>query len=456
MTNEPNITCGDTLDNLVAYIQSEIGDDEIGRRIEAHLAECEMCRRQEGEIRKTFDMVRETYHEFAPSERAWQELLERLHGLKTRSDAGRIHEAEEPLAEEPVSPPPVSAPAPEALVVPRRRRMTAAVLTVGAVIAVVVAAAFLAGTAGFKITLKEGSRVSLYSEQDGQWREIEPGRGIGLNARLKTAEEASAAVLIYPDGSRLDMARGTELRIIGEKTVRLERGELSADITPAGAGFTVQTEFGEVEVLGTRFKVTVSKETLTTRLQVYEGRVRFANGGTERTVETGYWSQAGKDAPPIPPYKAARSEAFFPTKETVEVSLSVFDGARYLGAGDLEMPVIHEGAPLRVRFEIKNLADEELLLPTGRTGGNMIQLVREGTQAEEYFLMGDVPTCGNMVEDRPHTAPDEKEVRLAPGETYQFVYEIPLARTGMHKGHKYWLYGRYHLVAGRKVAVELK
>jgi hypothetical protein len=114
------------------------------------------------------------------------------------------------------------------------------------------------------------------------------------------------------------------------------------------------------------------------------------------------------------------------------------------------MPRIPPDALLRVRFEVRNKTDGELTLPTGRTGGWQITLKVEGARPR------DVTTAGVMLADKPSTSMEDKEVRIGPGQVYQFEYEIPLERLQMFKGHKYDLVGSYCFVSSRAVAVEVK
>ncbi len=453
MASKPDITCNSALDHLVAYVQDELGDAELARKIGAHIAECEVCRRQVAGISKTFQMARETCHGFVPSEQVWQELVERLHALGPPSGAGAVHEVGARLAQESPSPPSVSAPVPEAPVVPRKRRMIAAVITVAALVVVVAAAALWLSMTGFKVILKNGDDVFTLAPDGDQWAAIEPGRSMQVGSRVKTAPSASlTAVLHYPNDSTLGMSPDTELELVAENAIRLDYGEVTADITPAGVGFVVQTKFGDLEAIGTRFTVSVSREDLCTRLEVHEGRVRFRKDGVERMVEAGYRCRASKNMPPGEPKAVARAAVDdFLTSENLKVMLSVHDGVKYVGEMGLETPRIPSDAPLRVRFEVRNIADAELSLPTGRTGGNMILLNREGLR-----LPLDVTTSGRMLQDRPSTKVEDKRVRIAPGETYQFEYEIPLERMRMFKGGKYYIFGHYCMVMSRKIAVEVK
>jgi len=331
--------------------------------------------------------------------------------------------------------------------------MVAAVITVAALVVVVAAVFLWLSLTGFKVILKNGDDVSTLAPDGDQWAAIEPGRSMQVGSRVKIAPSASlTAVLHYPNGSTLGMSPDTELELVAENAIRLDYGEVTADITPAGVGFVVHTEFGDLEAMGTRFTVSVSREDLCTRLEVHEGRVRFRKDEVERMVEAGYRCRAGKNMPPGEPKAVAVAAVDGSlTPDTLEVMLSVYDGARYVGEMDLGLTSIPSDAPLRIRFEVKNITDAELFLPTGRTGGNMILLNRDGLR-----LPLDVTTSGEMLQDHPSTKDEDKRVRIAPGETYQFEYEIPLEQMRMSKGGKYTISGRYCMVMSREIDVKVK
>ncbi len=80
------------------------------------------------------------------------------------------------------------------------------------------------------------------------------------------------AVVRYPDGSRLELGEGGELRANG---ARIEHGTVEAVVAkqPAGRVFTISTPQAEVLVLGTRFTLRVSATS--TVLEVQEGKVRL-------------------------------------------------------------------------------------------------------------------------------------------------------------------------------------
>lgn len=83
---------------------------------------------------------------------------------------------------------------------------------------------------------------------------------------------AGPAAIRYPDGTRLELSEGGEIRVDG---ARVERGLVSAVVAkqPAGRFFTLSTPAAEVVVLGTRFTLRVDAGS--TVLEVQEGRVRL-------------------------------------------------------------------------------------------------------------------------------------------------------------------------------------
>ena len=79
---------------------------------------------------------------------------------------------------------------------------------------------------------------------------------------VETVGAGSAAVVVYPDGTRLELAARTAVADFADargKTLVLQQGALSADVVkqPQGQPMTIRTAHAEVRVLGTTLKVTV-------------------------------------------------------------------------------------------------------------------------------------------------------------------------------------------------------
>jgi len=104
---------------------------------------------------------------------------------------------------------------------------------------------------------------------------------------LDTRTEKSAAVIRYPDGTRVDVGGLTRLQDEPTKPGRVLtlNGVLSAEVAkqPADKPMLFLTPHAEVRVLGTRLKVDSAGDS--TRLDVTEGRVRLTRLKDKASVE---------------------------------------------------------------------------------------------------------------------------------------------------------------------------
>lgn len=447
MANEPDMTCDSALDNLVAYVQEELSDDGLVRKMEGHLAECGICGRQEAEVRRTLQMVRETYHEFVPSDRVWQDLLRKLHSLKTHAAQGAEGEAEESagLTEPPAGP---AIAARTGKILPKNRRALAAVISVAAVIVLIVGIVVVVNLSGFSLVLQEGKSVSVF-DQSGQSRAAQPGQSIDKGWRVKTAE--SPAVLEYRDGSTLEMSANTALTVTADKEIRLENGKVMATILPSSNGYTVRTDFGDAQVQGTKFSVEVSRDEMATVVRVFEGKVLFSNAGVEQVTVAGQWSRAERGAGPDAPHKVVEVAGQSPdiNPANVSVSISVFDGQEYIVQGDIRRAAIKAGDALVIRFQVTNKSGKDMNLPSGRTNGILLGV--QGLPVSQ-----DITTMGEMTSEKPAPKEEEKVVTIKAHEVYSFEYSIPAEKLRFVKGGEYKIHGYYYLVGSGTVTVEVK
>jgi hypothetical protein len=121
--------------------------------------------------------------------------------------------------------------------------------------------------------------------------DITAGRGV------ETLGANSAAVVVYPDSTRLELGARTSALDFADakgKTLLLEKGTLAAEVVkqPQGQPMTIRTPHAEVRVLGTTLKITVDEST---RLDVVSGKVRLIrlSDGKAVDVVTGYYAIAG-------------------------------------------------------------------------------------------------------------------------------------------------------------------
>lgn len=110
---------------------------------------------------------------------------------------------------------------------------------------------------------------------------IDPGRplrgGEGLDGE---------ATIVYPDGTRVELKGGSEVRQITEakgKRLFVARGRVRADVAKQPAPMVIATPQAEARVLGTRLEVSVSAQG--TRVEVEEGRVRVTRRPDGASVE---------------------------------------------------------------------------------------------------------------------------------------------------------------------------
>lgn len=121
---------------------------------------------------------------------------------------------------------------------------------------------------------------------------VEPGRGVhtGPGARV---------TLGYPDGTTIEVAEDTVISLEKDrkaKRISLDRGGLRARVAkqPAGRPMVLATPQAEVEVLGTRFSLSVKVDS--TRLEVEEGKVRMTRryDGASVEVTKGHYAVAAR------------------------------------------------------------------------------------------------------------------------------------------------------------------
>lgn len=94
---------------------------------------------------------------------------------------------------------------------------------------------------------------------------------------LDVTRDAFASI-VYPDGTRLDLGPGTHLGELVEKSIRLDRGTVAAQVAKQDPKqpFVVRTAHGDVRVIGTTLRVVADPRR--TQLEVEEGKVELKNG----------------------------------------------------------------------------------------------------------------------------------------------------------------------------------
>jgi ferric-dicitrate binding protein FerR (iron transport regulator) len=139
-----------------------------------------------------------------------------------------------------------------------------------------------------------------------------PGMHVFDNQGILTEGGRARVVLEYPDTTRLEVGPAAVIRHLvdpkerAHKHVRLETGQLEADVVkqPAGKPMRLTTLEAEVSVLGTRFALLA--ESGATRVQVEEGAVQFSRikDGGSIVVRSGFYAVAAPGRPlealPVP------------------------------------------------------------------------------------------------------------------------------------------------------------
>jgi ferric-dicitrate binding protein FerR (iron transport regulator) len=129
---------------------------------------------------------------------------------------------------------------------------------------------------------------------------------------LETAGANSAAVLKFPDSTRIELSPATTIREIsdgpGGKRVDLASGSLKAEVSPQPAArpLTVRTSDAELRVMGTRFRLSSQD---TTRVDVLEGKVRLRRSRDGASIDVSGGNTVATDAPRLYP-KPLREVAF--------------------------------------------------------------------------------------------------------------------------------------------------
>lgn len=111
---------------------------------------------------------------------------------------------------------------------------------------------------------------------------------------------AGAAHLHYADGTRVVLAPGSIANVLAATTgkrLRLDQGDLAAEVSPQPAGrpLVISTAVAEVTVVGTMLNV--ASTSAETRVGVTAGSVRVDRGTDSLTVPAGSFAIAATDAP---------------------------------------------------------------------------------------------------------------------------------------------------------------
>lgn len=166
-----------------------------------------------------------------------------------------------------------------------------------------------------------------------------------MGARPTATTVTDRETIVMPEGSRVSVARGADVRVqkaTGESVeLSVQSGIAEFDVTHvAGRSFVVHGGGYDAIVIGTRFSVGVDQARRTAMISVKEGRVRVVGHGTDRVVSAGEtWSGPIEAAPPavtVPP----SASAALPTP------IDADDRATSADAGSVE--IVPSASPARI------------------------------------------------------------------------------------------------------------
>jgi len=114
--------------------------------------------------------------------------------------------------------------------------------------------------------------------------DVQPAKAGGLSAgEGVTVGKDASAVVVFPDGTRVELRGETEVRDLAPKRLFLARGALEARVTKQASAMFFDTPQAEAKVLGTTLRLQVdAKGTL---LEVDEGKVRLTRTSDQKAVD---------------------------------------------------------------------------------------------------------------------------------------------------------------------------
>lgn len=110
-------------------------------------------------------------------------------------------------------------------------------------------------------------------------------KSIMVNDTIQTG--ASNEKISFNDGTKLDLKGKSELKVLSKhpKVFELNKGSISAEVSPQDKAMIIETPSAKIEVLGTAFKLTSQKKN--SLLKVSKGKVAITDKKTkERVVVT--------------------------------------------------------------------------------------------------------------------------------------------------------------------------
>lgn len=184
--------------------------------------------------------------------------------------------------------------------------------------------------------------------------EVMAGQSVAVGPR-------SRALLVYSDGTRVELGPDTGVRELGARSgadgvgrwIDLREGTLGAEVAkqPAGQALAVATPHGEARVLGTTLRILVNPDpNQGMRLEVTEGRVRLTRAGDGKavTVGAGHYAVAAVGVEFIPrriTELRARRAVYFPAAGRNAEFQAPMTPGRFYAEGSLSGTPVYSPSP---------------------------------------------------------------------------------------------------------------
>jgi len=246
------MNCGAIRNNLPAYRTGDL-DERDTVEVGSHLASCPSCMAEARDEQSRLSLLK-SIDEITPSPRVWNRL-----DAEVRISAAR----------------------------PGRRPLSLALRITAA--ASILAAAF--SFAFLAATLRPARVATIASAAPGS--SLVPGGAIRTNEMFVTP---TFALLSLPDVGTLKLNRDSAIVFESPRRVRLERGELFAEILPGVSGFVVESAGTRVTVHGTRFGV--RRDPVST-VYVVDGRVEVTGPAGRYALVDRQMAAGGGPAQPL-------------------------------------------------------------------------------------------------------------------------------------------------------------
>jgi len=126
-----------------------------------------------------------------------------------------------------------------------------------------------------RLALTNGA-LQMWSPDTQTWETAMPGTPLFPGSKLRTAHARKAAISLS-DGTEIRLNQSSELALVAERSLYLERGEIWSHVARTGnqAAFEIGTRHGNVQVVGTEINLFVDETE--TRLAVLNGQALLRN-----------------------------------------------------------------------------------------------------------------------------------------------------------------------------------